>query len=110
MKRIGEPRACSVRALMVFVALLGCGRDPASQQAPTEPPSRFAMFATPRVSVSRLETPTQLPMMVGSVSAPDLVISEDPAIATIDGAGKLLAHRNGTVRLRGVRSWSQCSR
>jgi hypothetical protein len=92
-------------ALLICVLALACGKEavPAPQEVKPAAAAidvRHAVFAKDQLAVAVLERPVPLPLVAGSVSAPDLITSSDASIGSIDGAGAFVAHRNGSVQLR----------
>ncbi len=61
---------------------------------------RFVAFRESTFSVVSLEAPITPPIAVGSTLAADLLWSSDPSVVTIDAAGNLIAHKNGTALVR----------
>jgi hypothetical protein len=85
-----------------FGFLVSCvgseGRPPEPQEAPN--PARFVVFSETRMMLTELETPTVLPVTVGSSPGPDLIQSDVPSVADVDSSGRLVGHRPGRTVLR----------
>lgn len=67
---------------------------------PALAPGRFVVFSESRLVLDDLETPTLLPITVGSDMAAELIRSDDPRIATVDSTGHVVGHRPGQTTLR----------
>lgn len=63
-------------------------------------PSRFVSFRGPVLTLDAVERPTAPHVAVGSTLSADLLTSSDPGIVSIDSAGNLVGHRNGTAIVR----------
>jgi hypothetical protein len=77
------------------------GSDVGGVEARAPPASqRFVAFRQPAFTMEALETAIAPPVAIGSTVAGDLLASSDSTVVSIDGAGNLVAHRNGTAVVR----------
>lgn len=69
-------------------------------------PGAFVVFAQDRLLVDQLESPTPVPVTVGSSSPAGLVTSDAPDLAEVSAAGLVVGHRPGRTVLRSSSSVS----
>lgn len=100
-------RSPLVTACIILSWTAGCGsRDtspPPTQQAArprAQLPHLFVRFTRERVVLRALETPTTPPVALGSTPLPTTMASDDPTVVSVGADGALVAHRDGTTRVR----------
>jgi hypothetical protein len=75
----------------------GCHRRQPKSAGAT---GRFTVFRERELVLHSLELPVQPAVTVGSSIGPDLVSSSAPDVVSVDSAGSLVGHRNGSVVVR----------
>lgn len=100
---------------LICAAGLGCDSAPdtsakilrsGSAQRESKP---YAVFVRPTLVIDRLNTPVAAPVSAGSQPSSATMVSDAPAIVSIDVSGSLVAHGNGStiVRAKGTGSLLQ---
>lgn len=92
---------------LLLAACGGAGPDPRLEGARLNAPGpgKSAMdrphvvFSRRSVVIDRLDVPVDAPVSMGSTPSPATMRSHDPSVVEVTGAGRLLAHRNGTARI-----------
>jgi hypothetical protein len=90
-------------ALALGLAACGPAKGPTSKEGasiPGEQAVPFVAFRESSLVIVELERAVVPPVAVGTSLSGDLLSTSDPAVATIDGAGDLVGHRNGTATIR----------
>jgi hypothetical protein len=82
--------------LSAVASLVACTAGPPT---PTPPPVRFSQT---RLDIAGFETARELPTLSGSVASALTVEVDDPRVASIDSAGKVVGHTSGTTALHPV--------
>lgn len=80
--------------------------DARLEQARRELDRDFVVFAAPGLVIDRLGSPVAAPVTVGSRPGPRTMTSDDPDVVSVGADGTLVAHRQGTTRVRSEGSGS----
>lgn len=97
----GDLRCLLWCTCILVLATTGCSDTHGPEAATASSGQPFVTFREDAIHVEALEVPTALPVTVGSSPSAELLSSSDPAIASVDTGGNVIAHRNGEVAIRG---------
>lgn len=85
---------------LLVLATTACSETHGPEMAIATSGQPFVTFRQDAMHVETLEVPTAVPVTVGSSPSAQLLSSSDPAIASVDSGGNVVAHRNGEVTIR----------
>jgi len=85
---------------IAIASSIGCACLGGGGGGGTPHPGTFVVFAQDRLLIDQLESPTAVPVTVGSSPPAGLVTSDAAGIAEVNAAGQVVGHQAGTTVLR----------